>query len=145
MNIDWVNFTPYAALSGGALIGLATAALLLLNGRIAGISGILGGLLHGAASDRSWRVAFLGGMMLAPWMWQCFFPLPSADVNASPMLLIVAGLLVGLGSRFGSGCTSGHGVCGLARFSLRSLVATASFIGAGMVTVFVMRHVWGMS
>lgn len=138
MTIAWENFTPYLSLAGGLLIGLAAAVLLLFNGRIAGISGIVGGLLQG--SDRAWRVAFVLGLLLAPTAWQLLAPLPAGSVTDSPLLLIAAGLLVGFGSRLGSGCTSGHGVCGLSRLSLRSLVATLCFMGAAMVTVFVTRH-----
>lgn len=141
MSIAWESFTPYASLAGGLLIGLAAAMLLLFNGRIAGISGIVGGLLQGG-TDRIWRLAFVAGLLLAPALWQSFAPLPHSAVSDSPWLLIVAGGLVGFGSRLGSGCTSGHGVCGLSRLSPRSLVATLCFMGAGMATVFVMRHLW---
>ncbi|HEY1181853.1 MAG TPA: YeeE/YedE family protein [Rhodocyclaceae bacterium] len=138
MQIAWEQFTPYLSLGGGLLIGLAAAVLLLFNGRIAGISGIVGGLFQGG--DRAWRAAFILGLLLAPGIWVLFAPLPATDVAGTPLLLIVAGLLVGFGSRLGSGCTSGHGVCGLSRLSLRSLVATLSFMGAAMATVFVARH-----
>ncbi len=147
MTIDWNHFTPWLSLTGGVLLGLASAAFILLNGRILGISGILGGLLPPKKGDTVWRVAFLLGMFAAPIVWSFFAPAAVADmartarIDASTTLVIVAGLLVGLGTRYGSGCTSGHGVCGLSRFSLRSLVATITFMVAGFITVFVMRHV----
>jgi len=143
MRIDWLHFTPWASLAGGILIGLAAALLLLANGRVAGISGILGGLLRPARGDVAWRVAFLGGLFLAPLVWLALRAMPPAQVDQSPALLAAAGLLVGLGTRFGSGCTSGHGVCGIARLSPRSLTATACFMAAGIVTVFIARHVLG--
>ena len=143
MHIDWLHFTPWASLAGGILIGLAAALLLLANGRIAGISGILGGLLRPARGDVAWRVAFLGGLFLAPLVWLTLRAMPPAQIDHSPALLAAAGLLVGLGTRFGSGCTSGHGVCGIARLSPRSLAATACFMAAGIVTVFIVRHVLG--
>jgi uncharacterized membrane protein YedE/YeeE len=138
--IDWANFTPWASLAGGLLIGLATSIFVLLNGRIAGISGILGGLLRPAKSDVLWRVAFLSGLVAAPLVYGLFAALPTTQVEANNTLLIVAGLLVGLGTRYGSGCTSGHGICGLARLSPRSLVAVIAFMGAGFVVVYAMRH-----
>lgn len=141
MHIDWTAFTPYASMAGGALIGLAAASFLLLNGRIAGISGVLGGLLAPRPGDTGWRVAFVVGLVLAPAAWALFAEVPRPDVQAGWPTLVVAGLLVGAGTRYGSGCTSGHGVCGLSRGSPRSLVATAAFMGAGFATVFVLRHV----
>jgi len=141
--IDWNNFTPMAALAGGAIIGLAAGAFVLLNGRIAGISGIAGGLLSAAKGDIGWRIAFLAGLVGAPLLFQLAAPLPHVQVDASTGTLIAAGLLVGVGTRYGSGCTSGHGVCGISRFSPRSLVATAAFMAAGFVTVFVVRHMIG--
>lgn len=140
MTIDWNHFTPYSALIGGIMIGLAAAIFVLLNGRIAGISGIIGGLFRPKAGDTAWRSAFLIGMLAAPWLYQALAPLPSARIDAGTGTLIVAGLLVGIGTRYGSGCTSGHGVCGLSRLSPRSLAATAGFMLAGFVTVFVIRH-----
>lgn len=140
MTIDWLNFTPWAALAGGAVIGLATAMFILLNGRIAGISGILGGLLQFPKGDMAWRVAFLVGLLAAPLVYGLFAPLPEVRVDAGTGTLVIAGLLVGLGTRYGSGCTSGHGVCGLSRLSPRSLVATAAFMSAGFITVFIVRH-----
>ena len=143
MKIDWNAFTPYASLAGGVLIGLAAAMLVLLNGRIAGISGILGGLLNPAKGDVSWRVAFVLGLVASPLLFALFAAAPSPHVDASWGTLVLAGLLVGIGTRYGSGCTSGHGVCGLSRLSPRSLAATLAFMGAGFVTVFVIRHVLG--
>ena len=139
--IDWAHFTPWTSLAGGLLIGAAAAMLLLLNGKIAGISGILGGLLRPRAGDIGWRVAFITGLLAAPLLYRLAAPLPEVQIDAGTTLLVVAGLLVGAGTRYGSGCTSGHGVCGLSRLSPRSLVATATFMAAGFVTVFVVRHV----
>ncbi len=143
MMIDWTNFTPSASLAGGALIGLAAALFLLFNGRIAGISGILGGLLQWPKGDIAWRLAFLLGLIAAPLAYGLFAPLPVATVNAGTATLVAAGLLVGIGTRYGSGCTSGHGVCGLSRRSPRSLMATVAFMAAGFVTVFIVRHIIG--
>ena len=143
MRIDWLHFTPWASFTGGILIGLATALLLLANGRVAGVSGILGGLLRPARGDVAWRVAFVLGLFFAPIVWLAMRAMPPAQIDHSPALLAIGGLLVGIGTRFGSGCTSGHGVCGIARLSPRSLLATACFMAAGFVTVFVVRHVLG--
>lgn len=143
MNIDWVNFTPWASLSGGILLGVASALFILLNGRVLGISGILGGLLPPRAGDAGWRIAFLLGMLAAPLAYGLLAPEGFAKaprIDAGMTTIVVAGLLVGLGTRYGSGCTSGHGVCGLSRLSPRSLVATLAFMGAGFATVFVVRH-----
>ncbi len=142
MTIAWTNFTPWSALCGGLLIGVASAMLVLLNGRIAGISGILGGLLRHARGDKSWRAAFIGGLMVAPLVYGMFRPLPAVQVDADVVTLIIAGLAVGVGTRYGAGCTSGHGVCGLSRLSLRSLAATLLFMGMGFVTVYILRHVF---
>jgi hypothetical protein len=142
MSLDWNNFTPLASTAGGLLIGLAAALFVLFNGRIAGISGILGGLLRPAAGDLSWRVAFLLGLVLAPLAWAAVHPLPAVQVDAGTGALVAAGLLVGLGTRYGAGCTSGHGVCGLSRLSPRSLVATLTFMAAGFATVFAARHLF---
>ncbi|WP_226648556.1 YeeE/YedE family protein [Microbulbifer variabilis] len=139
MTIDWTAFTPVTALAGGALIGLASVLLLIFNGRIAGISGVLGGLLEGS-SGIGWRLAFIIGLLAAPLAWQLFAPLPPIKIEAGYPTLIAAGLLVGFGTRLGSGCTSGHGVCGLSRLSPRSLVATLVFMAAGFATVYVVRH-----
>lgn len=144
MQIDWVHFTPLAALSGGLLIGAGAAVLLLLEGRVAGISGIVGGVFRAGFrgfADAGWRIAFVLGLVAAPPLFALLAPLPQSRIAATPLLLAVAGLLVGFGSRLGSGCTSGHGVCGLARLSPRSLAATLSFMSAGFATVFVLRHV----
>lgn len=141
MAIDWTHFTPWTALAGGLLIGVAASAFALLNGRIAGISGILGGLLRPARGDIAWRVAFLAGLVGAPLFYGLVAAVPEARIDAGGGTLIAAGLLVGLGTRYGSGCTSGHGVCGLSRLSPRSLVATVAFMLAGFVTVFVLRHI----
>jgi uncharacterized membrane protein YedE/YeeE len=143
MMINWVNFTPWASLAGGALIGLAAALFVLFNGRIAGISGILGGMLQWPKGDIGWRIAFLSGLVAAPVVYGLAAPLPAVQVDASTATLIVAGLLVGISTRYGSGCTSGHGVCGISRLSPRSMVATAAFMAAGFVTVFIVRHLIG--
>jgi uncharacterized membrane protein YedE/YeeE len=140
MEIDWLHFTPWTSLAGGLLIGLAAALLFLLNGRIAGISGILGGLFRPAGGDVAWRISFLLGLVLAPAIYRMLSPLPAVQVEADIPLLISAGLLVGIGTRYGSGCTSGHGVCGLSRLSPRSLAATIAFMLAGFATVLVVRH-----
>ncbi len=140
MVIDWNMFTPWPALAGGALIGIAAGMFVLLNGRIAGISGIIGGLLKPARGDVAWRMAFIGGLIVAPLVYALMAALPAPQIDAGYGALIAAGLLVGVGTRYGSGCTSGHGVCGLSRLSPRSLVATAVFMAAGFVTVFVIRH-----
>lgn len=145
MSIYWEAFTPWSSLAGGVLIGLAAALMVVLLGRIAGISGILGGLLQratwGSVRQWGWRAAFVAGMLLAPLLWQMFAPLPAMQMPSNPVLIISAGLLVGFGTRLGSGCTSGHGVCGLSRLSIRSLAATLMFMATGMATVFIMRHV----
>ena len=142
MTIDWNAFTPGSALAGGVLIGIAAAMFALLNGRIAGISGIMGGLLKPATGDIAWRAAFLLGLVAAPLVYALFAVPPSLQIDAPYGALVMAGLLVGLGTRYGSGCTSGHGVCGLSRLSPRSLVATVAFMGAGFATVFVLRHLF---
>ncbi len=149
MIIDWNNFTPWSALAGGSLIGLVAALLFIGLGRIAGISGILGTLLHEQSAEDGWRLAFLCGLLLAPGLWVAVapggLPVPASTINVPGgwAIIVVAGLLVGFGTRLANGCTSGHGVCGLARFSRRSLVAVLCFIGSGMATVFVSRHVIG--
>ena len=144
MTINWTSFTPYASLAGGMLIGVAAAMFVLLNGRIAGISGVLAGLLKPVKGDVSWRVAFVLGLVLAPAAYALFASVPTPRIDASWASLVVAGFLVGVGPRYGSGCTSGHGVCGLSRLSPRSLAATAAFMGAGFATVFIVRHVLGI-
>jgi uncharacterized membrane protein YedE/YeeE len=143
MSIDWNTFTPWSALAGGMLIGLATAIFALLNGRIAGISGIIGGLLKPAKGDVAWRAAFILGLVGAPLVYMLFKVLPTLLIDAGYGALAAAGVLVGVGTHYGSGCTSGHGVCGLSRLSPRSLAATATFMGAGFLTVFVIRHLFG--
>ena len=144
MSIDWNAFTPWSALAGGALIGVAAAMFALLNGRIAGISGVLGGLLKPVRGDIAWRVAFVLGLVGAPVVYASFTALPRLHIDAGYGALGVAGLLVGIGTRYGSGCTSGHGVCGLSQGSPRSLVATVAFMGAGFLAVFVLRHLLGL-
>ncbi|MGZ5077744.1 MAG: YeeE/YedE family protein [Methylobacter sp.] len=138
------NFTPYSALAGGFLIGLSAALLMLFNGRTAGISGIAGALLSPGYTAPGWRLCFLVGLLLGPWLLTRFgwFPV-TIDVNASVAVLAVAGLLVGYGTSLGSGCTSGHGICGLARLSLRSLAATLTFMTTAGITVYIVRHVIG--
>ncbi|GGP18516.1 YeeE/YedE family protein [Silvimonas iriomotensis] len=141
MTIDWMHFSPWSALAGGALIGLAAGGLFLLNGRIAGISGILGGLFFNKPERANiWRWAFVAGLLLAPVLWRGVAALPAIQISASSLLLVIAGLLVGFGTRLGSGCTSGHGVCGLSRLSARSLVATLTFMAVGFVTVWLLQH-----
>ncbi len=140
MSVDWNAFTPWSALGGGMLIGIAAGMFVLLNGRIAGISGIVGGLLKPARGDVAWRIAFVGGLLGAPLLYALVSALPAPRIDAGYGTLVLAGLLVGIGTRYGSGCTSGHGVCGLSRLSPRSLAATAVFMAAGFVTVFVIRH-----
>jgi hypothetical protein len=144
MNLDWLHFTPWASLTGGVLLGVASAMFILLNGRILGISGILGGLLPPKVGDSVWRVAFLLGMFAAPLVFKALAPAGFAStprIDATELTVILAGLLVGIGTSYASGCTSGHGVCGLSRMSPRSLVATLSFMGAGFITVYVVRHI----
>ena len=143
MLIDWNNFTPWSALAGGALIGIAAAIFILFNGRIAGITGIAGGLLRPKAQDIGWRFAFIAGLVVSPLVWQLFRPLPDIEIATSNSLLAIAGLIVGISTRYGSGCTSGHGVCGISRLSPRSIVATLAFMATGFLTVYVMRHLLG--
>jgi uncharacterized protein len=147
MTIDWNAFTPWSALLGGALIGAATGLYLLGNGRVAGIAGIVASPLRSLLSGTSLapertRLLFIAGLLLAPWLWQTAAPLPLMQVDVGLLAVAAAGLLVGIGVRLGNGCTSGHGVCGLSRFSLRSFINVLAFMGAGFVTVFVMRHVF---
>ena len=143
MNIDWEHFTPWASLSGGLMLGVASALFILLNGRILGISGILGGLMPPKVDDTLWRIAFLLGLFAAPLVFHAFVPegfAAAPRIEAGVFSVVGAGLLVGIGTRYASGCTSGHGVCGLSRMSPRSLVATLSFMGAGFASVYVLRH-----
>ena len=143
MTIDWNHFTPWASLAGGVLLGLASAMFILVNGRILGISGIVGGLLRPVSGDIGWRLSFLLGLLVAP-LLHILVAGPSVPrIDAGWTTVVVAGLLVGVGTRYGSGCTSGHGVCGLSRLSPRSLVATLAFMGAGFLTVFLVRHAFG--
>jgi uncharacterized membrane protein YedE/YeeE len=144
MLIDWNAFTPWSALAGGVLIGTAAALFVLLNGRIAGISGVIGGLLNPTKGDVAWRAAFVIGLVGAPIVYALFTALPRPQIAADYGALVLAGLLVGIGTRYGSGCTSGHGVCGVSRLSPRSLVATVAFMVAGFATVFVTRHLLGI-
>ena len=146
MNIDWTHFTPWASGAGGVLIGLAAALYLLANGRIAGIAGIVASPLRALFTGAPLRpdadrLMFILGLLLAPWAWQRVAPLPVAVLDVGTPALLLAGLLVGVGVRLGNGCTSGHGVCGLSRFSLRSLINVLAFMGAGLATVFVLRHI----
>jgi uncharacterized membrane protein YedE/YeeE len=140
MQIDYAHFTPLAALLGGAIIGLTAGLMIILAGKIAGIAGIIGGLFSGA-SDRNWRLFFIAGLILSPLAWSIFAPIPKLEMVTSPIGLVIAGLLVGIGTRYANGCTSGHGICGLSRFSLRSLVAVLSFMASGFLTVFIIKHV----
>jgi uncharacterized membrane protein YedE/YeeE len=141
VSIEWTAFAPWSALAGGAIIGIAAALFALFNGRVAGISGIVGGLLLPSFRDAAWRVAFLAGLILAPIVYRLFAGAPDLTIDANYPTLVVAGILVGVGTRYGSGCTSGHGVCGLSRLSPRSLVATVAFMAAGFATVFATRHI----
>ncbi|GAB2874879.1 YeeE/YedE family protein [Pseudoduganella ginsengisoli] len=143
MLIDLVHFTPGLSLAGGLLIGTAAAVLVLFNGRIAGISGILGGLLSLPQRDMAWRLAFLAGLVTAPIAASLLGQPIAPQIDAGWSTILAAGYLVGLGTRYASGCTSGHGVCGISRGAIRSLVATAIFMAAGLLTVFVKRHVFG--
>jgi len=144
MTIDWLHFTPWTALAGGALIGLAAALFVLFNGRIAGISGLLGSLLARGGEGRGEKALFLLGLLLAPLLWQVFAALPVIEFQGGWLSLLLAGLLVGVGTRYGAGCTSGHGVCGISRLSPRSLVATLAFMASGFATVYVLRHGLGV-
>jgi uncharacterized protein len=141
VTIDWASFTPWPAVIGGILIGIAAGWFALANGRIAGISGIIGGMLRPGLADLPWRAAFIIGLLAAPAVLALFAVLPPVVVEAGYPLLIAAGLLVGVGTRYAAGCTSGHGVCGISRLSMRSVVATLVFMTAGFATVFVVRHV----
>lgn len=143
MPIDFAHFTPGPSLTGGLMIGAAAAVLVLFNGRIAGISGILGGLLGLPKGDMAWRVAFLAGLLAVPLLASLLDQPANAEIQASIGEVLAAGFLVGLGTRYASGCTSGHGVCGISRGAVRSLVATLTFMASGFLTVFLQRHVLG--
>jgi uncharacterized membrane protein YedE/YeeE len=141
MTIDWTSFTPGPALAGGIILGIAAALYVLINGRILGISGILGGLIGPKRTDWLWRASFVLGLLSAPLWGKYVFQMNTTTViNADYLTLIIAGLLVGFGARYGSGCTSGHGICGLSRLSPRSLLATLTFMGCGFLVVFLIRH-----
>jgi uncharacterized membrane protein YedE/YeeE len=140
VSIDWTAFTPWSALAGGLIIGIAAVLFSLFNGRVTGISGIIAGLLRPSLPDAAWRAAFLAGLIVAPIVYRSFAGSPNLTIDANYPTLVVAGILVGIGTRYGSGCTSGHGVCGLSRLSPRSLVATLAFMAAGFATVFATRH-----
>jgi len=139
-NSWWISLGLVPPIAGGALIGLAVAMLLLANGRVAGISGIVGALLRPVRGDVAWRVLFVLGMVLAPAVAGLWTLVPTPEIEAGFAVVALAGLLVGVGTRYASGCTSGHGVCGVSRLSPRSLVATAVFMASGIATVFVVRH-----
>ena len=143
MNVDWLNFTPWSSLAGGALIGLAASLFAVGNGRIAGISGLIGSVLQRGGEGVSEKALFLLGLLVAPLLWGLFAVLPLIEFQSGWLGLILAGVLVGVGTRYGSGCTSGHGVCGLSRLSPRSMAATLCFMFSGFVTVFVLRHLLG--
>ena len=139
------NFTPYSAFFGGCLIGLSAALLMFFNGRIAGISGMIGGAFSSKDSDRHWRSFFLGGLIVAAILFNHFFQATPATYSRGMLVLLVSGVLVGYGTRLGNGCTSGHAVCGLARLSVRSAAATVTFMSVAILTVYVMRHLLGVS
>ncbi|MEQ9727283.1 YeeE/YedE family protein [Pseudomonas sp. WHRI 8822A] len=143
MSIDWNSFTPWASLGGGAMIGLAISVFIVVNGRIAGISGLLAAAAQRSSDAWGETVLFLLGLLLAPLLWGAFAIVPAIEIDSGWPALLLAGLLVGVGVRYGSGCTSGHGVCGISRLAPRSLVATASFMGTGFATVYLIRHVLG--
>jgi uncharacterized membrane protein YedE/YeeE len=144
MQIDWLSFTPLPSLLGGMILGLAAALYVFLHGRILGISGIVSGLLHPKMTDSAWRLSLVLGLISAPFLAALFFGIiPIVEIDASWLAIVIAGLLVGFGAQYGSGCTSGHGICGLSRLSPRSLVATLAFMSAGFIMVFIIRHLIG--
>jgi len=148
VTIDWANFTPWLSLAGGLLIGLATLMLLYFKGRVAGISGVIGSLMqfkNTPPGHFSWRIAFVLGLVLSSAIYGLFAVMPVSEINASYGLIVLAGLLVGFGTRMGSGCTSGHAVCGLSRLSVRSIAATFSFMASGFVTAYIVFHVLGVA
>ncbi len=136
----WDTTAIWQALAGGLLIGFAASVLLIFNGKIAGISGIVGQALNRSLHGQGWRYAFLIGLIISPLIYGFFKAIPQISITTSDTIIIIAGLLVGIGTRMGNGCTSGHGVCGIARLSLRSIVATVTFMVAGAVTVYILRH-----
>ena len=145
MQIDWISFTPVPSLLGGMILGVAVALYVLLHGRILGISGIVSGLLHPKLTDTAWRLSLVLGLITAPFLGAIFFGIfPIVEIDSSWLAIGIAGLLVGFGAEYSSGCTSGHGICGLSRLSPRSLVATISFMAAGFIMVFLLRHVIGV-
>jgi len=144
MQIDWISFTPVPSMLGGMILGVAVALYVLLHGRILGISGIVSGLLHPKLTDTAWRLSLVLGLITAPFLGAIFFGIfPIVEIDSSWLAIGIAGLLVGFGAEYSSGCTSGHGICGLSRLSPRSLVATISFMAAGFIMVFLLRHVIG--
>ena len=144
MQIDWLSFTPIPSLLGGMILGLAAALYVFLHGRILGISGIVAGLLHPKMTDSAWRLSLVLGLISAPFLAALFFGIiPIVEIDSSWLAIVIAGLLVGFGAQYGSGCTSGHGICGLSRLSPRSLVATLAFMSAGFTMVFIIRHLIG--
>ena len=144
MVIDWLSFTPIPSLLGGIILGVAAALYVLLHGRILGISGIVSGLLHPKLADSAWRLNLVLGLISAPFLAALFFGIiPVVEIDSGWLAIVIAGLLVGFGAQYGSGCTSGHGICGLSRLSPRSLVATLAFMSAGFVIVFIIRHMIG--
>jgi len=144
MVIDWLSFTPIPSLLGGIILGVAAALYVLLHGRILGISGIVSGLLHPKLADSAWRFSLVLGLISAPFLAALFFGIiPVVEIDSGWLAIVIAGLLVGFGAQYGSGCTSGHGICGLSRLSPRSLVATLAFMSAGFVMVFIIRHMIG--
>lgn len=144
MLINWSQFTPWSGLAGGMVIGMAVALLVLVNGRVAGISGVIGGLFKIQKGDIGWRLAFISGLVASPLVWQFFMALPAFHIEGSYVVMAMAGLIVGIGTRYGSGCTSGHGVCGISRLSPRSVIATLLFMVAGFGTVYLTRHILGL-
>ena len=144
MQIDWLSFTPIPSLLGGMILGLAAALFVFLHGRILGISGIVSGLLRPNMTDSAWRLSLVLGLISAPFLTALFFGIiPIVEIDSSWLGIVIAGLLVGFGAQYGSGCTSGHGICGLSRLSPRSLVATLAFMSAGFIMVFIIRHLIG--
>ena len=144
MNVDWLNFTPWSSLAGGVLIGLAASLFVVANGHISGICGLIGSLLQRGSEGVSEKALFLVGLLISPLVWGLFATRPQIELQSGWFGLIVAGVLVGIGTRYGSGCTSGHGVCGISRLSPRSMVATICFMFSGFATVFILRHLLGI-